>query len=372
MLKKKIFNKVTLSFLIVIIAISGWFLIKSIQSNDIEDNIYYGTTEADKINISTEIGGRIKEIRLKEGDEVKIGDLFATIDTSESSLNLQGSQISIKNAENSLAKVEDGSRIEEIKAQEALVNQSQALVEQGKAAFKTAQNNVNIAEGNYNFKKKKYEDAVSLYEGGAETKYNTDAVKNDLDNTYSVLENAKTSLKSAQAQQDNYQAQLDAVIQKLNLLVNGSSERDKTTAEYNLEQSKNNYDISKSKLNKSNIIAFNDGIIESVNFKAGEYLTSGSSVATLLDNKNLWVKIYVPESMLPKIELDEQVELKSDFLKDKIVKGEIIYISPEAEFTPMNIVTKKDRMKLVYEVKVKILDNLDVIKSGMLFSVNFE
>ena len=371
-MKKKVLKKLILGFFILIIAISGWFLIKYIENNNLEENTFYGTTEADKINISTEIGGRVKEIKMKEGEEVKPGDLVATVDSSESSLNLQGSEISIKNAENNLAKVQDGNRIEEIKAQEALVNQAQALVKQGQTALETAQNNVSVAKTNYDYKKKIYDDTVNLYESDADTEYNMDADKNGLDNSSSVLENAKTSLESVQAQEDNYKAQLDAVTQKLNLLVNGASERDKNEAEYSLEQAKNNYDISKSQLDKSNVIAFNDGIIESVNFKPGEYLTPGSSVATLSDNKNLWVKIYVPESTLPKIKLDEEVVLKSDFLKDKTIKGEIIYISPEAEFTPMNIVTKKDRMKLVYEVKVKILDNLDVIKSGMLFSVNFE
>ncbi|MCE5219750.1 MAG: HlyD family efflux transporter periplasmic adaptor subunit [Clostridium sp.] len=370
MLKRKKFVKLTLSFLLIIATISGWFLIKFMQNNKVDDNIYYGTTEGDKINISTEIGGRIKEIKMNEGDKVKQGDLVATIYYNESSLNLENSEISIKNAENNLAKVQEGNRIEEIKAQEALVNQAQSLVKQGETALETTQNNVTTAQSNYDYKKKIYDDTVTLYESGAITKYNKDMAKNDLDNISSTLDNAKTSLKSVQAQVDNYKAQLDAATQKLTLLVNGATERDKNTAEYNLEQAKNNYEISKSQLDKSSVIAFTDGIIESVNFKPGEYLTPGSSVATLLDDENLWVKIYVPESILPKIKLDEEVVLKSDFLKDKTVNGKIIYISSEAEFTPMNIVTKKDRMKLVYEVKVKILDNLDVVKPGMLFSVN--
>ncbi|WDU83033.1 hypothetical protein [Caloramator sp. Dgby_cultured_2] len=56
-------------------------------------------------------------------------------------------------------------------------------------------------------------------------------------------------------------------------------------------------------------------------------------------------------------------------MKDKNIKGEIVYISPEAEFTPMNIVTKEDRTKLVFAVKVKILDHLDSVKPGMLLDV---
>ncbi|MBC2579793.1 HlyD family efflux transporter periplasmic adaptor subunit [Clostridium sp. DJ247] len=368
---KKVFKPIILLILAGVI-VSALFLINSMKNKNFNEFIYYGTAEADKINISAEIAGKIKDIKLKEGNVVKSGDLIATIDSNEDSLRLQDAETSIKNAENELAKIQEGNRAEEIKAQEAQVKQIQALIDQSKAALQTAQNNLSTAQTNYEYKKKKYDDTLKLYESGAESKYNVDAAKNDLDNTYSALNNAKSSVDSSQAQANSYIAQLNQVSQKLNLLVNGATEREKNTAQYSLEKSKNNYELSKLTLGKNNITASTGGVIETVNFKAGEYITPGSSVVTLLDNNNIWIKIYVPESILPKIKLDKEVSLKSDFLKDKNIKGKITYISPEAEFTPMNIVTKKDRMKLVYEVKIKILDNLDVIKPGMLFDVNLK
>lgn len=368
-LKKKKIKKYIFAFLIIAVATSAYFILKYIQNNEDDSNIYYGTAEADKINICTEIGGRIKEIKVEEGEKVSEGDLIATIYSDESYLNLQGAEISIKNAENNLAKVKDGNRVEEIKAQEALVKQAQALVKQGEAELESAQNNVSTAQNNYDYKKKTYDTTMALYKNGAESKDNLDKVKNDLDNAESTLANMKAALEAVQSQVDSYKAKLDAAVQKLNLLVNGASEKDINAAEYSVEQAQNNYEMSKLQLDKSKVITFNDGIIESINFNPGEYLTQGSSIATLLDNKDLWIKVYVPESVLPRININKKVVLKSDFLKDKTINGKIIYISPEAEFTPMNVVTKKDRMKLVYEVKIKILDNLDVVKSGMLFSV---
>jgi HlyD family secretion protein len=81
-------------------------------------------------------------------------------------------------------------------------------------------------------------------------------------------------------------------------------------------------------------------------------------------------QIYVPERVLPNLKLGKPVSIRCDYLKEKEIKGQIIYISSEAEFTPINIVTKEDRMKMVFAVKVKILDNLDSIKPGMLLDVN--
>ncbi|WP_343069660.1 HlyD family secretion protein [Clostridium aciditolerans] len=368
--KKK--NVKVLVLITLIIAVSSGFIFKSIKDKQKDEFVYYGTVEADKINLSTEIGGKVKEIKLQEGSKVKAGELIATIDSDENSLKLQDSEIAIKSAENELGKTQDGTRAEEIKAQEALVRQAQSLVKQGEAAVKIAENNLNSAQTNFDYKKKIYDDAAALYQSGADSKYKMDAAKNELDNATNVLNNAKDSLESSRAQVSNYSAQLDSSNEKLQLLVNGATERDKNSAQYGVEKAKNSYELNKVMLDKSNIVTSTDGIIETINFKKGEYIAPGSAVATLLDDKNLWVKIYVPESVLTHIKLEKEVTLTSDFLKDKTIKGKIIYISPEAEFTPMNIVTKNDRTKLVYEVKIKILDNIDSVKTGMLLDVNLK
>lgn len=370
--KKKGIKVLLITGILFIISASGYFIVKSVNDKKGDEYIYYGTAEADKINLSSEISGKIKEIKLKEGSKVKVGDLIAVIDSDEGNLKLQDAETVIKSAENELAKIQEGNRSEEIKAQEAAVRQAEAVVQQGEAAVKSAQNNVDSAQTNYDYKKKLYDDASALYQKGAESKYNMDGAKNALDNAATVLNNSKSSLDSAQSQINSYKAQLDAASEKLKLLINGATDRDKSAAEYNVERAKNSYELSKIALDKDNVTASVDGTIETVNFRAGEYVTPGSAVVTLLDTNNIWVKIYVPESMLSHIKLDKEVTMKSDFLKDKNIKGKITYISPEAEFTPMNIVTKKDRTKLVYEVKIKVLDNLDVVKSGMLFDVNLK
>ncbi|MBV7275433.1 HlyD family efflux transporter periplasmic adaptor subunit [Clostridiaceae bacterium UIB06] len=370
-MEKKKIRAIGILITLAVVA-SGGYIFKSIKDNQKDEFVYYGTAEADKINISAEIGGKIKEIKSNEGSKIKAGTLVAVIDSDENSIKLQDSELTIKNAENELGKIQDGNRAEEIRAQEALVKQAQALVNQGEESVKVAQNNIDSAQTNFDYKKKIYDDAAALYEKGADTKYKMDTAKNEVDNTSNTLNNAKATLESNKDQVNNYSAQLEAATEKLNLLVNGATERDKTTAQYQVDKAKNAYDLNKSQLDKSNIISANDGTIETINFKKGEYVSPGAAVATLLDTNNIWVKVYVPENALSHIKLDKDVTVQSDFMKGKTIKGKIIYISPEAEFTPMNIVTKKDRTKLVYEVKVKILDNIDAIKSGMLLDVNLK
>jgi HlyD family secretion protein len=75
--------------------------------------------------------------------------------------------------------------------------------------------------------------------------------------------------------------------------------------------------------------------------------------------------IYVPETELGKVQLGQKAELKVDTYPDKSFNGKVIYISPQAEFTPKNIQTQEERTKLVFAVKIKI-DNPDFeLKDGM-------
>ncbi|UZQ49020.1 HlyD family secretion protein [Clostridium kluyveri] len=372
-MKNKLKNmKPVIIFTVILIGLSIFFVIKNTMDKSSNEFQFSGTVEADELNTSSEISGKIKDIKVEEGTKVKSGDIIAVLDSDENTINVNQANISLENAENELGKVNDGTRVEEINAQEELVKQSESLVTQGEAALETSQNNLNNAQTNYDYKKKIYDDHLTLNEKGYESNENLDKYKNDLDNAQTALNNAKSALSSANAQLKSYKAQLAAATDKLNLLVNSATARDEATAKYGIDQAEQNIALSKIAFEKSNIKASSDGIVETVNFKKGEYVSLGSPIITLLDSNNMYIKIYVPEKILPYVKLNKEVTMKSDFIKDKVIKGKVSYISKEAEFTPMNIVTKEDRMKLVYEVKIKISDNLEAVKSGMLLDVTLK
>lgn len=357
-------------FAVILIGLSTFFVLKNMKDKSSDQFQFSGTVEADELNAVSETAGKIKDVKVDEGGRVKAGDIIAVLDSEENTVRQEQADISLKNAENELGKVNDGSRAEDVNAQKQLVDQTEALVKQGAAGVQTAENNMKIAQTNYDYRKKLYDDEAALNENSSSSKDSLDVLKNNLDNAEAALNNAKSAMAAANAQVENYKAQLGAATDKLNLLVNGASDRSKATAQYGVDQAQKNYDLAKLTLDKSNIKAGSDGVVETINFKKGEYVAPGSPVATLLDSNNLYIKIYVPEKVLPYIELNKEVSMKSDFIKDKTIKGNISYISPEAEFTPMNIVTKEDRTKLVYEVRIKILDNIEAVKPGMLLDVN--
>ncbi|HWR61652.1 MAG TPA: HlyD family efflux transporter periplasmic adaptor subunit, partial [Clostridia bacterium] len=363
---------------------AGAAYIKASNADSESNYIYYGTAEAEQIDISPEVSGRLKEIRVEEGQSVKAGELLAVIDTPESRIKAEQSELSLGSAENELLRTEEGNREEEINIQRALVRQgeaalkqAEAVLEQTKAAVAQSEENLKSAQETYTLKKQDYDDIKVLFDNGAAALQDLDNAEHTMNTALHALENSSHSLESARAQlsgsaaqADGAKSQLEAAEEKLELLIAGATERSIAASRYGVEQAEKGLELSRLTLDKSNVPAAKDGTVETINFSEGEYVGMGSPIITLIDPSELRVKVYVPEKTLPELKTGKQVSIKCDYLKDKTIKGEITYISPEAEFTPLNIVTKEDRMKLVYAVKVKILDNLESIKPGMLLDVN--
>lgn len=332
--------------------------------------VYYGTAEADKVDISAEVAGRLKDIKVDEGGSVKPGTVVALLDTPENAIKAEQSETSIKSAENELAKLNEGSRQEEIDAQSALTKQAAAAVKQAENAREQAGESLSASRTTAAFKKKLLDDAKKLFQASAISQQELDNAQYAYDNAASALANAAYASETAGQQVNAARDQLQADQAKLDLLKNGATDKTKTGAQYGIDQAKQSYDLAKLLLDKANLVSLSDGVVDSVNYSVGEYVTPGSPVVTIVNPKNMWVKIFVPEEVLPKLKVNRQVGMKSDFIKGETIKGKIAYIATEAEFTPTNTVTKKDRMRLVFAVKVKILDHLDAVRPGMLLDVD--
>lgn len=366
--KKRII--VPIIILIAAIGYAGWSYVRPIIEGDKEEHIYYGTAEAAQIDVIAEEGGRIKDIQVEEGQQVAEGGLLAVLDIPESRIKAEQSELTVQSAANELARTVEGSREEEINIQKALVRQGEAALNQAEALAAQSEQAVKTAEEAYKLKKEQYEDMKVLYESGAATEQQLENAEYAANTAAYSLESAKAQLESSKAQMAAAEAQLAAAQEKLRLLVNGADERSITAAEYNVGQTQKSLELSKLALDKTQISAVRSGTVGEIYYSEGEYIGAGSPLLTITDLTDQWVKIYVPEKALPGLEVGKEVTISSEFLEGKTIKGRISYISPEAEFTPLNIVTKEDRMKLVFAVKVKILDNLDSIKPGMLLDVN--
>lgn len=352
----------------VLIAILLYFIVDYIVAKR-EDKIYYGVLEMDKINVSSEIPGKIEVLYVDDGYVVKKGQELVAIDDKENRLKVENSEINLKSSENQLQKTLDGTREEQIAAQREVVKQLETQVDQGRKNLVTLTSSFKFAVSNLENKKKIYSDTKDLFNKKFESQYNLDVARLNYENAQNQFITAQNSLENGKESLLGYEAQKKAADENLRYMVNGFSKRDVESDKLKIQSSEKGLELAKVYADKNKLVSPIDGLVESVNLKIGEVANPGIAVVTMLDMNNLWTKIYVPEKILPLIKLNQKVTVKSDFI-DKDYEGEIVYIASDSEFTPMNIVTKKDRMKLVYEIKVKVLNNDGRLKSGMLVGVD--
>jgi len=139
-------------------------------------------------------------------------------------------------------------------------------------------------------------------------------------------------------------------------------------AEWTLKQAEANYQLAKIAVEKGEILSPADGTVTAIYVKPGEVVLPGGLIGQVADLSNLFVKIYVPEKELYKLNIGKEVNVKVDFA-NKIVKGKVVYIASEGEFTPKNTVTKSTKEDVLFEIKVQILSNIEGLKPGMLADV---
>jgi HlyD family secretion protein len=112
------------------------------------------------------------------------------------------------------------------------------------------------------------------------------------------------------------------------------------------------------------------GVVLARNVERGETVAAGIAVYSLGDLEHPWVKIYVNETKLGMIRLGQTAQVFTDTYPGKVYEGRITYIASEAEFTPKNVQTQEERVKLVFAVKVSVQNVGEELKPGMPADVN--
>jgi HlyD family secretion protein len=213
-----------------------------------------------------------------------------------------------------------------------------------------------------------------------------EGAKVDKGDTLAIIDNKEIRLviKSIEYQVGNLKIQLENLNDDLK-----KSEglfKDSAISEMEFERVKRNRDMvymelksaaasleaKKENLKNFYIISPVNGYISSKYLRTGEITLPGTPIVEILDPSLIYLNIYIPEDELPKISIDQRVEIKIDAFPGEFFKGRVSFISGKAEFTPKNIQTKEDRTLLVYRVKIIVDNPKGKIKSGIYGDAVFE
>jgi len=347
---------------------------------------YSGTIETKQAELGFQVSGRIVEVLVNEGEFVKRDQLLASLDQSEYKARYEQAQASLENSIKNLQIMElvlelykktlPNEVTRAAAGVEALSSQLHELeagyreqdIERARLAFLTAQDIMEEAKKN----KERYD---NLFKKQLVPEREWDAVKLKYETAAKEFEKAKEmfdmlregvrkeTIQTARARLAEGKAVLNQAKNNLTKIKAAEKEVEAATSQVKVAQS--SLKVAETQLRYTQLRAPFDGVISSRNVEPGEVVLPGREVLSLSDLSSVDLKIFVGETEIGRVKPGQLVDIKVDTFPDKIYSGTVSFISPEGEFTPKIIQTQKERVKLVYLVKV-FIQNPDLeLKSGM-------
>jgi HlyD family secretion protein len=123
--------------------------------------------------------------------------------------------------------------------------------------------------------------------------------------------------------------------------------------------------LAETKLHYATVVSPTDGVVLSKNVEPGEYVSAGTPVVTVGNLNDMWLRAYVEGPELGIVKLNQQAQVTTDTYPGRVYLGHVSFIAAEAEFTPKNVQTEKERTKLVYRIKIQIDNPNQELKRGM-------
>jgi len=160
-------------------------------------------------------------------------------------------------------------------------------------------------------------------------------------------------------------AKVNEITAKLTLLKKGPRDEQISAARARLEQAKQALRLSEIRLDYATLTSPVTGLVLSDHVEAGEYVVPGTPVVTVGDIEHAWMRGYINESDLGRVKVGQTAKITTDTWPGKKYEGKVSFISAEAEFTPKNVQTTKERTKLVYRIKIDIPNPQMELKPGM-------
>jgi HlyD family secretion protein len=282
-----------------------------------------GNIEAHESLVSFKIQGRIVDLPVEEGQSVERDALLARLDDADYRQKVRIDEANVHVRESNLALTLAGTREQELKASQQTMLDAQADLQQ---------------------KKLDYERAQRLF-----SKDEVSAQDRDL---------ADTALKRAEAI-------FQAAQQRYDQAVEGSRKEDIAIARANLTVASATLGLSRVNLDYTTLRAPSAGVITVRQAELGEVVVPGTPVVTLADLDHIWLRSYIAETDLGRIRWCQEAMITTDTYLGKQYRGRISFISSTAEFTPKSVQTYKERVTLVYRIKIDIDNPNHELKPGM-------
>lgn len=381
-------NKKHAALLLVIILAAGLASYYFFKDRGEPEGVIFvsGNIEATTVDMAFKIPGKIDKLLIEEGDYVKERQLIATLEHRDLLAQEARARATLETAKSRIPALlknidfQDQATLQEISQAEAAVEAAQARLTQlltgaRSQEVQVAKAEVDQAKSEMQKRKADMDRAKQLLQGeyisaqewdSARTAYEIAVARHRQaqENYALVVEGPrKEEIAAARAQLDQSKAALSlARTRKMQVDV---LRRELATAQAQVKEAASAIEVIQSQIEYSNLYAPIAGVVLVKNMEAGEFVAPGAAVITLGDIEKPWLKAFIEETDLGRIKLGQKVSVTTDSYPGKVYPGMISFIASEAEFTPKNVQTAKERVKLVYRIKVSLANPHKELKPGM-------
>jgi len=381
-------KKRTILFAVFLVVAAGFvfYLVKNQKTTEKRGIWVSGTIELTEVDCAFRISGMIEELRFDEGDSVKEGELIARLDDRELRDRRNKAEASLRTEESRVRQLPIAIELQErnsrglIAQAGANLAAAQARLRELVAGSRPQEIEEARAEMNRTYSELQkvtleWERAQRLYAGQTISKREWDAAKAAFEVAQAQYERArerydlvkegprKETIEAARSKEAEARAAL-RVAEATTLKVEELKQELETT-KARVKGARSELDLAETQISEARLYAPISGMVLSKNMERGEIALPGSSVLTLGDLKKVWLRAYINETDLGRIKLGQPVQVFTDTYPGKAYPGRIAFISDKAEFTPKQIQTQEERVKLVYRIKIDIDNPLMELKSGM-------
>ena len=374
----KSFDKRLIPLMIVIVL--GVVFIATMNRS--EASIYYGEIESASFDVYSKVPGLIDTVLVTAGDQISEGQIVVQLDSDEATLRNRKAEIASQIAEENIVKSISPFSSEKTNIQSntssQLQSQKEGILESIEGTQKSYNQSLltsNAMKASYELQMTNFSNIQVLFEAGIESKFSLDNAqltnsKTAYDNSLIQSSKILNEVNSLKDQSDAMDQQIASAGEQLLDMTGGYEESDQKIVGLTSEIASIDSRLTQIMLDDYDIKAFNEGIIESVNYDKGEYVNPGTPVVSMYDPNRLLVKIFVFEKDMLKLNVGMDMAFYLTIDESIVLKGKVKSIASQAMFTPVNVVIAKDRERLVYEVEVT-LEAHSKVKPGMLLSTDF-
>jgi len=389
-MKKKIIPVVVV---LAVVAVAG--ALWSARLNRGNDRVIRlsGNIELEQVDMSFKVPGRVVERNVTEGDSVKKGAVIARLDARQALDQRARDAAGVQAAESSVSQLlttiqYQRATIEgDVAARSADVRAAQAMVDQLENGARPqereqAQAAVQDARSQFDQASKDWQRAQELFQNEDISRAQRDQAEARFKSAQAQLKQMeerralvfegprKEELRQGQAQLSKARAALS--LAEANRIELKRKEQEVIARKAEVERARAQAGISQVQVEDMALYAPVDGVVLTKSAEPGEVLAAGATVVTIGDLDHPWVRGYVRESDLGKVKLGQNVKVTTDSFRGKTYNGRITFIASEAEFTPKQIQTTEERVKLVYRIKIQVENPNHELKSNMPVDAEIE